>query len=134
MQRLKKLSGFHYIILLIGILCIAWSAIFVKMADVSGLGSAFYRLFIGTVGILPLLIIRRKPIKDWHSVKIAVICGFFFATDIGLWNTSIMLSKASVATLLGNIAPVWVGLGAIFFLKEKPKMIFWRLPDQRCKI
>jgi drug/metabolite transporter (DMT)-like permease len=118
-------TGVMYLILLFGILCIAWSAIFVKLAGISGLGSAFYRLFIGTVGIIPVWIVFKKPVTNLNSVKIAVLCGAFFACDIALWNTSIMLSKASIATLLANLAPVWVGLGAIFIWKEKPKKVFW---------
>lgn len=125
MHKREHNIWFRYIMLLLGILCIAWSAIFVKLADVSGLGSAFYRMFIGTLGIIPLWLLNRKPINDWRSVKIAIICGVFFGCDISLWNTSILLSKAAIATLLANLAPVWVGLGAIFLLKEKPKRIFW---------
>jgi len=114
-----------YVILLVGILCISWSAIFVKLADVSGLSSAFYRLFIGTMGIIPFWIYYRKPINDWKSVKPAIMCGLFFGCDIVLWNTAILLSKAAIATLLANLAPVWVGLGALLLLKEKPQKIFW---------
>jgi drug/metabolite transporter (DMT)-like permease len=125
MYKKEHTIWFRYIILLFGILCIAWSAIFVKLANVSGLGSGFYRMFIGTLGIIPIWLLYRKPITDWPSVKIAIICGVFFGCDISLWNTSILLSKAAIATLLANLAPVWVGLGAIFLLKEKPKNIFW---------
>ncbi|HEY4785266.1 MAG TPA: DMT family transporter [Bacteroidales bacterium] len=125
MSRFTQHSWFQYIVLFFGILCIAWSAIFVKLADVGGLSSGFYRMFIGTIGVLPLWYYRRRPLKDWHSVKIAAICGLIFACDIGLWNTAILHSKAAISTLLANLAPVWVGLGAIFILKEKPGRIFW---------
>ena len=115
----------HYLLLLFGILCISWSAILVKLADISGFGSGFYRLLFGTIGIIPIWLYFRKPITDWYGVKIAIICGVLFACDIALWNTSIMLSKASISTLLANLAPVWVGFGALLFMKEKPNKIFW---------
>ncbi len=118
-------SWFNYLILFLGILCISWSAIFVKMADVSGLSSAFYRMFIGFLGVLPLWFYRHKPVKDKKSLLIAVICGVIFAFDIAVWNVSILLTKAAISTLLANLAPVWVGIGAIFFLKEKPGRVFW---------
>ena len=124
-SRFSQHSWFHYVVLFFGILCIAWSAIFVKMAGVNGVSSAFYRMFIGTLGILPLWYFRRRPLKDWHSIRIAILCGLIFACDIAFWNTSIMLSKAAISTLLANLAPVWVGLGAIFILKEKPGKVFW---------
>ena len=115
----------HYLLLLFGILCISWSAILVKIADISGFGSGFYRMLIGTIGIIPVWIYFRKPITDRDGVKIAIICGILFACDIALWNTSIMLSKATISTLLANLAPVWVGIGSLLFMKEKPSRIFW---------
>lgn len=125
MPQFSQQLWLKYVIFFFGILCIGWSAIFVKLADVPGLSSAFYRMFIGTLGILPLWYYRWRPLKSWDSIKIAVLCGLFFGCDIGLWNTSIMLSKAAISTLLANLAPVWVGFGAIFILKEKPSRLFW---------
>jgi drug/metabolite transporter (DMT)-like permease len=125
MTGIGKNRWLQYLVLYFGILCISWSAIFVKLSGVPGLSSAFYRMLIGSFGILPLWFFRQRSIKDWGSVKIAALCGLFFACDIALWNTSILLSKASISTLLANLAPVWVGLGAILILKEKPRKIFW---------
>jgi len=123
---LQGLGGIiHYLLLLFGVLCISWSAILVKLADISGFGSAFYRMFFGTIGIIPVWLYFKKPITDRKGVKIAIICGILFACDIALWNTSIMLSKATISTLLANLAPVWVGIGALLFMKEKPTRIFW---------
>ena len=82
-------------------------------------------MFIGFLGVLPLWFYRHKPVKDKKSLLIAVICGVIFAFDIAVWNVSILLTKAAISTLLANLAPVWVGIGAIFFLKEKPGRVFW---------
>lgn len=125
MYSIRDKAWFAYGLLIFGILCIAWSAIFVKLADVPALSSAFYRMFIGALGILPLWYFRRRPLTDKKSVGTAIICGLFFGCDIALWNTSILLSKAAISTLLANLAPVWVGMGAIFILKEKPGKLFW---------
>lgn len=82
-------------------------------------------MLFGAIGIIPIWYIRFRPIKDTFSIKIAVLCGIFFACDIALWNTSILLTKSSIATLIANLAPVWVGLGAMIILKEKQPMLFW---------
>lgn len=121
----KDYPWIHYLLLLFGVLCISWSAILVKIADISGFGSGFYRLLIGTIGIIPVWLYFKKPIANLKGVKIAIICGVLFACDIALWNTSIMLSKATISTLLANLAPVWVGMGALLFMKEKPNKFFW---------
>jgi len=125
MKLHKNHPWIHYILLLFGVLCISWSAILVKIADISGFGSGFYRLLFGTIGIIPVWLYFRKPITDRQGMKVAIICGVLFACDIALWNSSIMLSKASISTLLANLAPVWVGIGALLFMKEKPTRIFW---------
>jgi drug/metabolite transporter (DMT)-like permease len=125
MDQTRKHLFLPYVLLLFGLLCIGWSAIFVKLAAVSGFASAFYRMAIASVAILPLWLTRKKTGLDKRSTAIAIICGCLFACDIAMWNTSILLSKAAISTLLANLAPVWVGLGSIFIFKQKPKAIFW---------
>lgn len=121
----KNQSWVHFSLLFFGILCISWSAILVKLANISGFGSGFYRLLFGTIGIIPIWIYFKKPIKDKKGVKIAILCGILFGLDIAAWNSSIVISKASISTLLANLAPVWVGIGAMVIMKEKPKRVFW---------
>lgn len=124
-KKVASKGWFNYLLLLTGIICISWSAILVKIADISGFGSGFYRLLFGTVLIVPFWLYYRKPVSNRQGVIVAIICGVLFAFDIALWNTSIMLSKASISTLLANLAPVWVGLGMLLFLREKPGRLFW---------
>ena len=125
MNPLKKSRLLPFLLLIFGLVCIGWSAIFVKLAAVSGFASAFYRMAIGSVFVLPLWLSRKKSGLNSKSIQTAIFCGCLFACDISLWNTSILLYKASISTLLANLAPIWVGLGSIFIFKEKPKAIFW---------
>jgi len=67
----------HYFLLFFGVLCISWSAILVKTANISGLGSGFYRMFFGTMGIIPIWVYFRKPITDFRGVKIAIFAVYF---------------------------------------------------------
>ena len=115
----------HYFLLGMGVLCISWSAIFVKLSGQSGLTSAFFRMGIGFCGVLPIWYFNRKPTLHWKGIGLAAICGLLFTIDIALWNTAIVISKASISTLLANLAPLWVGLGALLFWKQKPTHYFW---------
>ncbi|SKB45561.1 DMT family transporter [Dyadobacter psychrophilus] len=112
--------------LLIGLLSISIFPVLVKWAPVSGISSAFYRMFFGFLFLLPVVILKRKfiwPEKDlWVPIT---ICGIIFATDIAVWNLSIHYSNATQATLLTNLAPAWVGIGSFLFLNDKPKASFW---------
>ena len=56
---------------------------------------------------------------------LGIVCGVVFGLDVAVWNIAIQESTATQASLLTNLSPVWVGIGAFFFLKNKPKKNFW---------
>ena len=51
--------------------------------------------------------------------------GLFFAMDLVLWNTALLLTGAGTATLLANNAPLWVGLAAWLFFHQRLTRNFW---------
>ena len=112
--------------LIIGVLSISIFPVLVKWAPVSGLTSAFYRMFIGFIALLPFVLIKQKleiPAKSqWLPV---IISGIVFGSDIAVWNLSIHYSNATQATLLTNLSPVWVGIGTFLFMPDKPTLRFW---------
>lgn len=114
------------ILLFIGIICIGWSAIFVKMADAPAFTSAFYRLFIALCGIIPIWLIKNnKPKISKKAIRFSMLGGLIFACDIACWNVSILSSKAAISTVLANMAPIWVGIATLLLLKDRPTKYFW---------
>lgn len=114
------------IALFIGILCISIFPVLVKMALVPGLISAFYRMAIAALFIVPYAFFTKQlKVYDRKTMVLIVLCGMCFGLDIGVWNIAIQGSTATQATLLGNLAPVWVGIGSYFFLQIKPSVNFW---------
>lgn len=114
------------IALAIGVLCISIFPILVKLNLTPGLISAFYRMAIAAVLLVPYVIITKKfKVTSRKAFFLAVICGVIFGMDVGVWNIAIQQSTATQATLLTNLSPVWVGIGAFLFLKDKPKRNFW---------
>ena len=108
----RRLAGAHLSVLALGIVCIALSAIFVKLAvGVPGTVSAFYRVAIAAVA-LAIPFARGQTRKrrasgahgrlGWRIWALAIIAGVFFALDLGFWNTSLGFTTAANATLLGN--------------------------------
>jgi drug/metabolite transporter (DMT)-like permease len=121
--------------LALGIMCIALSAIFVKLAiGVPGTVSAFYRVAIAAVA-LALPFARGQARKrratgargrlGWRIWTLAFVAGVFFALDLGFWNTSLGFTSAANATLLGNDAPLVVGLGALILFRERLRASYW---------
>jgi drug/metabolite transporter (DMT)-like permease len=139
-SRLQNPQLRAYAALALGVLCIGFSAIFTKWAGVDGPVSGFYRVAIATVVLaLPYaLVTARKgrsrsqlaspPTPHPSPLPIilgAALAGFFFAGDLGLWNTSLFYTSAANATLLGNLSTIWVALGAMLFFHAVLRRRFW---------
>jgi len=116
----------YYFALVVAIVCIAWSAIFVRWTSIPGPASAFYRLLIPAIVLLPTFLIpgRRQKLSI-RSYSIIAIGGFFFALDLAFYNTSILRTNAANATLLGNNTPIVVGLLTWIVFRRRPALSFW---------
>jgi len=115
-----------YLALVAGIVCVAWSAIFVRWTDIPGPASAFYRMLIPAVVLLPTFATDRKreriSVRTWLIIGLG---GLFFALDLALYNTAILRTSAANATLLGNNTPIVVGLLTWMVFRRKPQPAFW---------
>lgn len=110
-----------HLLALCGVLFLSFSAVFVRLADVSPSTSAFFRM----VYALPLLIViaaltRRKDVRPPSFHWMAVGCGFILSMDLSIWHWSIGLIGAGLATVLASIQVVFVGLIGWLFLGERP--------------
>lgn len=114
-----------YAALAFGVLCIGLSAIFVKLANVPGATSAFYRVFIASLVLVPWWLAKRPTWPQGAVLRGTLFGGFFFAADLVLWNTALLLTGAGTATLLANNAPLWVGLGAWLFFHQRLTRNYW---------
>lgn len=114
------------IALAVGVLCISVFPILVKLNLTPGVISAFYRMAVASVCILPYVLLTKQfKITAKKPFFYAILCGVIFGLDVAVWNIAIQESTATQATLLTNLSPVWVGIGAFFFLKDKPTKNFW---------
>lgn len=112
--------------LAIGIICISIFPVLVKLNLTPGVISAFYRMAFSFVLILPYALFKKQiKIPNVRIGLLAVLCGIIFGSDVAVWNIAIQESTATQASLLTNLSPVWVGVLALFFLKDKPRSNFW---------
>lgn len=114
-----------YFSLAFGILCIGFSAIFVKLANVPGSVSTFYRVFIALIILIPIWLYRGLKVPGARDLWLIFVGATLFAIDLFLWNTSLLLTSAATATLLANNAPIWVGLISLVVFREKLAPRFW---------
>jgi drug/metabolite transporter (DMT)-like permease len=105
-----------------GAMCIAFSGIFYRWAAVSPETGAAFRALFG----LPLLALvafgewRRYGPMSGRQRRLAAIAGVFFAGDLIFWHHAIEAVGAGLATVLGNLQVIVVGLVAWVLLGERP--------------
>jgi drug/metabolite transporter (DMT)-like permease len=115
-----------YLTLVAGIVCIGWSAILVRWTDIPGPASAFYRMLLPALLLLPTFFFdRHRQRVSGRNIGIIALGGLFFALDLAFYNTSILRTSAANATLLGNNTPIVVGLLTWLIFGRKPKFSFW---------
>jgi drug/metabolite transporter (DMT)-like permease len=116
-----------YAALGICILALSTSAIFIKFADAPGPVTGFYRMFFAALILSPFAIKRlvKNKLVNRKNVVIPLIGGVFSGLDLGIWSIALGYTSAASATLLGNTAPLWVALGAMFIFREKLKRKYW---------
>jgi drug/metabolite transporter (DMT)-like permease len=112
--------------LLTGATCIGTSALFVKVSEAGPVSTAFWRVFLA----LPFLwawawMDQRKSTTVQSSRRgLMFAAGFFFAGDLAVWHSSIILTSVANATLLANLAPIFVTLAAWLLWHRKPTLMF----------
>jgi drug/metabolite transporter (DMT)-like permease len=107
---------------LAGALCIAFSGIFYLWADVTpSTGTVFRALFgLPLLGLVALAEQRKYGPLPRRAVRLALIAGVFFAGDLTFWHHAIEYVGAGLATVLGNLQVLVVGVVAWVVFGERP--------------
>lgn len=106
----------------LGTFLISFSALFVRLADVSPSTAAIFR----TLYALPLLLIgwiwlRSRDRRTSRSRLLGAAAGLSLAIDFACWHRSIDYIGSGLATVLGNTQVFFVAIGAWLILGEKPR-------------
>lgn len=120
-------SIYPYLALGAGVLALSMSALFVRWAQAPGLVTSFYRMSIAAVLLLPLIAsaVRARGLPPLRWMLFPALGGIFTALDHGAWSTAIGSTRIANATLLNNLAPVWVALFAVLIWRERLGGKFW---------
>jgi drug/metabolite transporter (DMT)-like permease len=109
-----------------GVVGITWGALFVRWAGIPGPASAFYRVLVAALILVPWRAAATSaPMPSRRAALIALASGVFFACDLALFNVAVLRTSATAASLLGNNSPIFVGLGAWLLFRERPRAAFW---------
>ena len=118
--------------LIAGAVAIGFSPILVRYSEAGPIPTAFYRVALA----VPFLMLMAQPAgrrrrqaeaprprrsDDW---AVFVLSGAFFAVDLASWHWSIKLTSVANATLLANIAPIFVTLASWLLFNERVTVLF----------
>ncbi|HLE21304.1 MAG TPA: DMT family transporter [Vicinamibacteria bacterium] len=106
---------------LIGIVMISFSAIFVRLADVSPTTAAFFRAAYAVPALFVIArLLRRQDRRDSRAHWMALGSGLLLAADLLCWHRAIESIGAGLGTVLGNTQIAFVGIAAWLLHKERP--------------
>tara|TARA_B100000614_G_scaffold191994_1_gene172975 strand:- start:361 stop:1254 length:894 start_codon:yes stop_codon:yes gene_type:complete len=116
------------IILFLGALAVALSAIFVRLSELGPAATAVHRagLAVPALFLWAKLQSRGKPVVPVKArdAWLLVLAGLFFAGDLAFWHWSITFTSVANASLFATSTPVFVALAAWLLLGERITRIF----------
>jgi drug/metabolite transporter (DMT)-like permease len=107
--------------LILGAVLIGLAPIFVRLVDVGPSAAAFWRLALAlpVLGLMGLRTAGAAVAKPGAQRRWLWLAGLFFAGDLAVWHQSIDYTSVANATLLANVAPVFVTLAAWLLYGER---------------
>jgi drug/metabolite transporter (DMT)-like permease len=118
-----------FLCLLAGGCAIAFAPIFVRLSDTGPVASAFWRCALAVPVLAIWAMSRRNGARDkgqGEKVSLAplALAGVFFACDLGVWHFSILYTSVANATVLANLAPIFVTLAGWLFWQRRVTRTF----------
>ena len=116
----------NYLILFGGVFALSTSAIFVKLADAPSGITAFYRLFLAALVLLPFLLFRKEARAEvrglsggqWGKI---IAAGLFLALHYVMWFESLRFTSIASSTVLVCLQPLFSLALERILLKSKLK-------------
>ena len=111
--------------LLLGCVCISFSPVFIKLADVSPDSAGFYRMLFAGVSLLALLKLRGESLRmPRKPLLLLCLAGLFLAVDFMCWHRSIELVGPGLSTLLGNFQVFFTALFSWLIFRQRVSRLF----------
>jgi drug/metabolite transporter (DMT)-like permease len=118
----RLLAAHPRLTVLLGAFSISFSGVLYRLSETSPETASFFRCLYG----LPILIVaayierrERGPLTR-NAIWLSLFAGVLFAGDLIFWHHTIDHVGAGLATVLGNLQVVVVGIGAWLLLGERP--------------
>ena len=123
---------FALIALMCGAMAIGGSGILVRLSELGPVATGFYRMALSVPVFLLWAQVGPRPSGKpatglaglRGSIGLILACGILFSIDLAMFHSSIAFTTVANATLLSNLTPIWVTLGAWLILRERIRPLF----------
>lgn len=117
--RIRSARPLALAALLLGAVAIGSSAIWVRVSETGPVATAFWRAALA-LPFLGLWAWSAPAERAARSQRQGVfLAGALFAGDLAFWHLSIVLTSVAAATLLANLAPIFVTAAGWLWLNER---------------
>ncbi len=116
--------------LVCGAIGIGFAPILAVLSEAGPSATAFFRLLFALPVLWGWMFVeqrndagRRRP-KTARDFGLLFLAGLFFTGDLSLWHWSLQFTSVANSTLLANLTPLFVTLGARLLFSEKITRLF----------
>jgi drug/metabolite transporter (DMT)-like permease len=113
--------------LLAGAVAIGASPLFVKVSEAGPVATAFWRVALALPFLWTWSVIGQRgdhAAGFARDRRLIIAAGLFFAGDLAVWHWSIVLTSVANATLISNLAPIFVTLAVWLLYGQRPGGLF----------
>ncbi len=111
-----------YFVLLIGVIAVAFAAIFIRLAEAHPLVIATYRLSLAALVLAPLAWFkaRQELLRlTRKQIILAIISGAFLALHFALWIWSLSYTTITSSVVLVTSSPIFVAVTSYLLFRER---------------
>lgn len=108
----------------VGLICISFAAIMIRLTLSPAVTVAAWRMAIAAMILLPTLLRRRGPPIGRSHFLFSLLSGFFLALHFSFWITSLRYTTVASSVVLVSTSPLFVGLFSVG-LGERPTRALW---------
>lgn len=130
----RRVEQWALIALLGGAVAIGFAPVFARVSTAGPIPTAFWRMALALPVLWFWMHQDEQGRADAAGLKVErphgkelgllLLAGAFFGIDLSIWHWSIHFTSVANATLLANVAPVFVTLGAWSLYGERPTVVY----------
>lgn len=111
--------------LILGAATIGFAPILVRLTETGPAAAGFWRLLFALPALaLMHLAVPRLERSRTTRYGLAGLAGLLFAGDLAFWHYGVTLTSVANATVLSNLSPIVVAIGAWMLFGDRPRPIF----------